>query len=452
MTSSFRDILAARQPAPQQAGEAAALSPDTPPVAYAPTFVPQKVDSIEGAGLRSGLVSELVLKALYLRGQATPVELTEVIKLPYYGVVDPVLRDLVDQELCYISGGQSLTPTSYVYAITSAGQTRAQEVMYRNAYLGPAPVPLQEYLRAVAQQSVANVIITDQDLRRAFSHLVMDDEMFELLGPAANSGRPVFLYGPPGNGKTAIAETLVRMQGGEVYMPYALEVNGEVIRMFDAVHHPVANPDQPECPDDPRWVLIKRPVVAVGGELNLAMTDLIFSETGKFYEAPFQLKASNGAFLIDDFGRQMVSPRDLLNRWIVPLEKGVDYLTLRTGQKIEVPFDTLLMLSTNLDPKELVDEAFLRRIRYKIEIKSPSRTRFKAIFERVCAAKGLEYSEEIADYLLDEAYPELGVEPRAVQPRDLIDQVLDYCQYTGVSPVLSKESIDFACRNYFVKF
>ena len=429
MTNSFRDILAARQQGAPQAFEPEpepSPSPSPPP---APTFRPPKIESLDMTGLRAGFVSDLVLKALYIRGQITPIDLTQVLKLPYFGVLDPIIRELSDQEFCYVSGGQSLSPTSYNYTITGAGQTRAQEVMARNAYLGPAPVPLEDYIRSVQAQSLDQVTISEDELRAAFSHMVIDDEVFDLLGPAANSGRPVFLYGSPGNGKTAIAETLVRMQGGEVYIPYALEVGGEVIRMFDPVHHPLVSPEQPECPDDPRWLLIRRPVVAVGGELSMQMLDLIYNESGKFYEAPFQLKASNGAFLIDDFGRQMVSPKDLLNRWIVPLEKRVDYLTLRTGQKIEVPFDTLLMLSTNLDPSELVDEAFLRRIRYKIEIKSPTHKTFKLIFERVCRAKGLEYDEGMVDYLLDAVYPVIGAEPRDVQPRDLVEQVIDYSQY-----------------------
>jgi predicted ATPase with chaperone activity len=260
----------------------------------------------------------------------------------------------------------------------------------------------------------------------------------------------MFLYGSPGNGKTAIAEALVRMLGGDIYIPHAIEVQGEIVRVYDPVHHPLVNPGQPESVDDPRWVHVRRPVVTVGGELTLPTLDLIYNEASRYYEAPFQMKANNGAFFIDDFGRQQVSPRDLLNRWIVPLENRVDFLSLRTGQKMEVPFDTLVIFSTNLDPTDLVDEAFLRRIRYKVEIKSPGEVQFKEIFRRVCAAKGVGCDEDVLDYLCTVKYPELGVEPRAVHPRDLVEQVVDYCRYKELPLQLTNGLLDIACSNYFV--
>lgn len=460
MAESLRDALAARLAASQQQdplgvqGQRPAPTVPVPaqqPTDIAPiavsTFRPHKVTSIDEMGLSSGLLHELVLKALYVRGQTTPNELCEWLKLPFYGVLEALLRDLSNQELCYITSGQGMNPLTYSYTITTQGQARAQEVAKRSDYVGPAPVSVEDYWAAVHAQSLEGVVVHEADLRRAFASLIVDDDLFDQLGPAANSARAMFLFGQPGNGKTAIAETLVRLLGGEIYIPYAIEVNGEVVRVFDPVHHPLA---AAQTDDDPRWVHAKRPVVSVGGELTLPMLDLIYNELSRYYEAPFQLKANNGAFFIDDFGRQQVSPRDLLNRWIVPLEKRVDFLTLRTGQKMEVPFDTLVIFSTNLDPKELVDEAFLRRIRYKIEIKSPSEKVYKQIFQRVCAAKGIEYDEEAVDYLLQVKYPELGVEQRAVHPRDLIEQVVDYCQYRQIPPKLTHELLDIACTNYFV--
>lgn len=450
MADSFRDILAARQTGQQQPPPPPPMPPSAGVRPPRPKFTPRKVSSVEDMGLSGGLLHELVLKALYVRGQATPAELLDWLKMPYYGVTELILRDLSGQELCYISTGTGMNPMTYVYTITSQGQARAQEVAARNAYVGPAPVSLEDYWASVHAQSLDGVVIHEADLRRAFAGLIVDDSLFDQLGPAANSARAMFLFGQPGNGKTAIAETLVRLLGGEIYIPHAIDVNGEIMRVFDPVHHPLAD-DQTSGDNDPRWVYAKRPVVSVGGELTLPMLDLIYNEQTRYYEAPFQLKANNGAFFIDDFGRQQVSPRDLLNRWIVPLEKRIDFLTLRTGQKIEVPFDTLVLFSTNLDPKELVDEAFLRRIRYKIEIKSPGPVQFREIFKRVCAAKRIAYDDAAVDYLLNEKYPAIGAEPRAVQPRDLVEQILDYCQYRDIPPALSRELLDIACANYFVE-
>ena len=453
MTQSFRDIVARRQAA-QQGGMAAPGGSGTPSSgAGSPRapFVPRKITSLGDTGLSESFLSDMVIKALYLRGHATPADLTEFLRVPFYGVLEEVLRELASQELCFIARGQSMNPLTYEHTITAGGQTRAQEIMARNAYVGPAPVTLEDYWQAVAAQTVEGVTVNRAALEQAFADVVIDPALFDQLGPAINSSRAMFLFGPPGNGKTMIAETLVRLQSGEIYIPYALEMGGEIVRVYDPVHHPRAAGDDPAAENDPRWVKAKRPVVTVGGELTIPMLDLIYNQTSKYYEAPFQLKANNGAFFIDDFGRQQVAPRDLLNRWIVPLEKRIDYLTLLTGQKIEVPFDTLVMFSTNLDPKELVDEAFLRRIRYKIEIKSPTPVQFKEIFRRMCAAKGVQYDEAAVDYLLNEKYPALKIELRAVHPRDLLEQIIDYSDYRQAPPTITRETIDLACQNYFVR-
>lgn len=412
-------------------------------------FAPAKIQSIEATGLTAAFLTDLTLKALYARGQATPADLMEALRLPFYGALEDLLRDLSAQEFCFITRGQSMNPLSYVYEITATGQARAQELASRNAYVGPAPVTLPDYWASVHGQTLEGMAVHEAELRQGFSHMVIDQALLDQLGPAVNSSRALFLFGESGNGKTAIAETLVRLQSGEVYVPYAIELGGEIIRVYDPAHHLAAA--EKETSDDPRWVRIKRPVVSVGGELTLPLLDLVYNELGRYYEAPFQLKANNGAFFIDDFGRQQVAPRDLLNRWIVPLEKRVDFLTLRTGQKIEVPFDTLVIFSTNLEPKALVDEAFLRRIRYKVEIKNPTPDQYREIFRRVCRAKDLEYADEVVDYLLNEKYPALGVEPRAVHPRDLVEQVVDYCDYRQTKPALSREMMDIVCHNYFVQ-
>ncbi len=441
MTTSFRDSFSHRQQPESSQPDASSVPPQT-------VYEPPSVRSIEDTGLSANFLGDLALKALYLRGKATPADLMDLLKLPYYGVIEHMIRDLSSQEFCFVSRGESMNPLSYVYEMTASGQARAQEVMERNAYVGPAPVNLEAYWEAVSAQTVDHIRVSHTDMAQAFSHMVIDPALFDQLGPAVNSSRSMFLFGEPGNGKTAIAETLVRIQGGAIYIPHAVAIGGEIVKVFDPVHHPAA---QQRDDIDPRWVLAKRPVVTVGGELTLGTLDLIYNDNGKYYEAPFQLKANNGAFFIDDFGRQQVSPRDLLNRWIVPLEKRVDFLTLRTGQKIEVPFDTLVIFSTNLDPKSLVDDAFLRRIRYKIEIGNPTADQLKEIFRRVCAAKRIDYNEDAVIYLLEVKYPALGVSPKSVHPRDLVEQIIDYAEYRQQSPVLDRESIEIACNNYFVQ-
>lgn len=291
-----------------------------------------------------------------------------------------------------------------------------------------------------------------EEVSKAFSTMVLSRTTVAELGPAVNSDRSIFLFGPPGNGKTMIADIMVSLLKGEVVLPYAVEVDGQVVKVHDEVYHKPAV-DQATADRmrfDHRWAITKRPVVVTGGELTLEMLDLIYEDTGKLYEAPFQMKANGGFFMIDDFGRQRVSPRDLLNRWIVPLEKRVDYLTLKTGKKIEIPFDMLIIFSTNLDPKDLVDEAFLRRIRYKIAINSPSEPQFEEIFKRVCAGRRIEYTPEGFQRFLA-YYKANGLELRACHPRDLLDQLGDAARFFNRPPALEPQLIDMACESYFVR-
>jgi predicted ATPase with chaperone activity len=290
-------------------------------------------------------------------------------------------------------------------------------------------------------------------MRQALSHLVISQETFGQLGPAINSGRSVFLFGHPGNGKTAIAESIGRMLlVNAMYIPYATQIGDQVMRIFDNANHiPVENSSSDHRNHDPRWIRVRRPVVITGGELTLEMLDLAYDETHRYYEAPFQVKANGGMLLIDDFGRQQVRPRELLNRWIIPLEKRVDYLTLHTGRKIEIPFDVLIVFATNLAPRDLVDEAFLRRIRHKIEIKDPSWDQYREIFRRVCEARGVPYSDQGLATLIQEHYIKLNRPRRACHPRDIVDQLIDIARYLNVPPVLSKDLIDRACNAYFVK-
>ncbi|MGH2523784.1 MAG: ATP-binding protein, partial [Anaerolineales bacterium] len=364
-----------------------------------------------------------------------------------------------------VKGAGGLGEGAYQYAITGAGIARAREAMDRNQYAGPAPVPINVYNEAIRRQATARPSVTPRVIRQVLSDLVISEKAFTRIGPAANSGTSLFLFGAPGNGKTSIARAIGKMILGEdMYIPYAVDVEGQIIKVFDNVNHEVIREgDTGALPAggpttgglrpkrDPRWIKIKRPFIVVGGELTMAGLDLQFDDVNKFYEAPFQMKANGGMFLIDDFGRQQVRPRDLLNRWIVPLENRVDYLTLHNGRKIDIPFEVLVVFSTNLPPKDLVDEAFLRRIRHKIEIVDPTFDEYKEIFRRMCEARRVSFDEKGLAYLLQEWYIKRNRKLRSNHPRDIIEQILDISAYLNVEPALTKDLIDRACESYFVE-
>jgi predicted ATPase with chaperone activity len=426
-----------------------------------PRFLPPEPRSIEETGLNLAFLAELVLKVMYTRGFLMGHEIADAVRLPFANVVDRALDYLRREHLTEVKGSSGFGESSYQYVISEEGRARARELMNQSQYAGPAPVRLEVYTRAILSQSLSGQTISQETIHRALSHLVLGDGVFNQLGPAVNSGRSIFLFGHPGNGKTAIAEGIGAMLPGAVFIPHAVGADGHLIKVFDSLHHrpvPEKETDDSTTPGlrkgeryDRRWVLIRRPMIAVGGELVLENLDLVFDPTMKYYEAPFQMKANGGMFLIDDFGRQQVRPRDLLNRWIVPLEKRVDYLTLVTGRKIDVPFDALIVFSTNLNPEELVDEAFLRRIRYKIQVPDPSWDDFREIFKRAAEKRGVPYAEEALRYIVMEYYIKPKRKPRAVHPRDIIDELVDIARYRDVPPTLSKELLDLACQAYFMK-
>jgi hypothetical protein len=410
--------------------------------------------TIEASGLGVDQLSHLFVKALYT-GEATGVVIAERLRLAY-SILEPLVESIRAEKLIEVRGATGSGSASYRYALTDLGRDRARQYLDANQYVGPAPVPLAEYIREMKALAAARGFIDRERLRAGFSHLIIDDKVLEQVGPAVNAGKAVFLYGSPGNGKTVIAEGMGRALGGDLYVPHAIDVDGQTITVFDPIAHESleiateATSVITSAPRDRRWVRVRRPVVIVGGELTLEMLDLTFNPISKFHEAPLQLKANGGVFLVDDFGRQRMRPQDLLNRWIVPLESRVDYLTLHTGKKIQVPFDVLAVFATNLDPASLADEAFLRRIPYKIAIDDPTLDQFTRIFELNCNRRQLRFDQVMVTYLQHRHYGPNNRAMRSCHPRDLIDQMTALCRYRGLPPTITRELLDAACASYFV--
>jgi len=412
-------------------------------------WYPIRPESIEETNLTHSFIEDLLLKIMYTRGKLNGHEIAQLAHLPFATVTSTVLDYLKRELMCEVKGSRGIGASSYQYILTAKGASRARDMLERNAYAGAAPVSWDSYVSAIEAQGTEQLRVNPDSMRESLAHLVLEDSVFDKIGPAVNSGKSIFLYGPPGNGKTTIAESIGRMVlTNDIYIPYAIEVDGQIIKLYDAINHEIV--DEPNYRIDSRWVRIKRPVIMVGGELTLDGLELIYDPTNKYYEAPYQMKANGGMFLIDDFGRQQVRPHDLLNRWIVPMEKEVDFLSLHTGRKVEVPFKVLVVFSTNLPPRDLVDEAFLRRIRHKIEIMPPTFAGYREIFKRVARARGIAYDEKAVRYLLKEYYVDQKHPLRANHPRDLIDQLLDIAHYRSEVPRLTKDLLDLAADSFFV--
>jgi predicted ATPase with chaperone activity len=431
-----------------------ALSPPAPATNFngREAFYPAAVNDFDEAGLNPALVEALVLKFLVSCGQAAGRRIAVELGMPFAPFPD-FLRLLKNQQ--FLAYANSTSANDYVYTLTDSGRARAQMYFGECAYVGTAPVPFDDYLRSVAAQTITAVHPKEDDLRRAFSDLQIPEETFRVLGPAINSGLGLFLYGCPGNGKSSIAERITHCFGRTVWIPRAIHIEGQIVKLFDmATHEPIATERSSGLLDDSdhdhRWVEIRRPTVVVGGELRMEDLELHFDSVTRVSEAPLQLKSNLGIFLIDDFGRQRMQPIELLNRWIVPLEKRYDFLSLSNGKKIRVPFDQLIIFATNLEPAQLVDEAFLRRIPYKIQARDPSEEMFRRMIEVSACKLGFEQAAPGAvDYLIEEHYKRARRPFRCCHPRDLLLQVRNFCVYNDLALELRPEYFDFATMNYF---
>ena len=416
---------------------------------------------VEDTGINRELLLSLMIKMIYMSGLDRVSKLVDSMKLAR-PVVGELLEDARSLTLVEVRGSVDGGMSSEMrYGLTFKGHEWAVEALRQSQYIGPAPVPFEEFCAQVERQSILTERVTWAHLSESFRHLVLPADLLHRVGPAANSGKSILLYGPPGNGKTCIAEAIGSAFKQNVYFPYAIDVDGQTIKFFDEmVHQRVAMLDsgpsiretltsQRSTNADARWVLCRRPVVTTGGELNLAMLDLTFNPHAKFYEAPLQMKAINGVFVVDDFGRQQIDPQNILNRWIIPLERGVDYLTLHTGRKIPIPFNELVVFSTNIQPQELCDEATLRRLYYKIEVPVPTKEDYITIFQNVCQEKRISLPDDILPYLFEQFYKSQSLPLAGYHPTYLVDQVIAMCEYYNVQPHLDKDLVRLAWHNLY---
>ena len=407
--------------------------------------------SVEETGVESGLLVDLALKTVYFAGNPSGAEVAEQMALPL-AVVQEILAFLRREHLCEVTGGSGTSPSTFLYALTGEGVSRVSKVLELGGYVGPAPVPLADYIQQVEHQSIGREVLTSQDIESSLSHLVFSADTLDRLGRAVSSGKATLFFGPSGNGKTATAEGLRKAFQGNIIIPYAVEVQRQIIRIYDPSCHEAVEAATRRSPAvvDRRWLVIRRPAVFAAGELATSHLELGLDPVQKTYEAPIQMKANGGLLVIDDFGRQKLHASYLLSRWIVPLEQGVDTLTLHTGVRLRVPFDVIPLFLTNLPPASLADDAFLRRIRYKVEIPNPTREEFLEILRRECQRYEVAYREDGAQHLVERYYVGAGREMRGCQPRDIVEAIADAARYRGSPRVLSPEAVDQAAATYLV--